>query len=306
MTEKKEQLVEGVTTDQERAFYNTKNTHFLNCKIDGPADGESAFKECRNITVENTLNNLRYAYWHDENLNIINCTLAEPARASIWYCNNVNMTGTKIQSVKAFRNCNNIIIKDCDIVSEDFGWKCDGIKMSNCTLDEGVRSFLDVNNVIIESCNLKGKYMFQYSSNLTFLDTTLESKDFLWHAKNVYCKNCTIKSEYLAWYSENVVLENCLVDSIQPLCYCKRLKLINCRMENCNLGFEYSDVEADIRGHIQSAKNILNGKVVVDSYDEYVTEDPVYKCNGVIEARKKGHEEKGDKKEEEKKTEEKK
>ena len=94
---------------------------------------------------------------------------------------------------------------------------------------------------------------------------TLDTKDCLWHANNVNCKNCKLLGEYLAWYSENVIFENCHIDSIQPLCYCKKLKLINCTMSNSNLAFEYSDVEADIHSHVDSIRNVLNGKVIVDS-----------------------------------------
>lgn len=292
MTDKKENLVEGVSTDQERAFYGAKNTHYLNCKITGPADGESAFKECRNITVEKTLNNLRYAYWHDTNLSIIECHLAEPCRAAIWYCDNVNMKNTKIESVKAFRDCKNVTIKDCDVDSEDFGWRLDGAQISGSKIKGAVRGFLNNSNVNMESCEVEGKYMFQYSTNLTLTNCTITSKDLFWHVKNGYIKDCKIKSEYLAWYSENMVFENCEIDSIQPLCYCKRLKMINCKLTNANLAFEYSDVDADIRSHVDSIKNVLSGKVVCDSYGELVNEDPVYKCEGVVEARNPKKEEK--------------
>ena len=37
------------THDEERAFYGIKDAVVKNCRIDGPADGESAFKECKNI-----------------------------------------------------------------------------------------------------------------------------------------------------------------------------------------------------------------------------------------------------------------
>ena len=41
-------------------------------------------------------------------------------------------------------------------------------------------------------------------------------------------------------------------------------------MDNCILAFEYSDIEADIHSHIDSIKNVLNGKILVDSYGEYI------------------------------------
>lgn len=38
-------VVENKTFDEERAFYGARNVKVKNVSIDGPADGESAFKE---------------------------------------------------------------------------------------------------------------------------------------------------------------------------------------------------------------------------------------------------------------------
>ncbi len=35
--------------DKERALYNIKNTEVLNCKFEGPADGEFVLRECCRI-----------------------------------------------------------------------------------------------------------------------------------------------------------------------------------------------------------------------------------------------------------------
>ena len=48
--------------DEERAFYGCRDTLVKGCLFDGPADGESAFKECRNITVEDTLLKVNFGY----------------------------------------------------------------------------------------------------------------------------------------------------------------------------------------------------------------------------------------------------
>lgn len=50
------------TFDEERALYGTENLSVVNCSFDGPADGESALKECRNIEVQNSYFNLRYPF----------------------------------------------------------------------------------------------------------------------------------------------------------------------------------------------------------------------------------------------------
>ena len=39
------------TFDEERAFYGSKNILVQDCSFEGPADGESAFKECQNLSL---------------------------------------------------------------------------------------------------------------------------------------------------------------------------------------------------------------------------------------------------------------
>ena len=284
----KENIIQDITTGLERAFYGSKNVHFKRIIIDGIEQGESAFKECRNITIEDTKIILKYTIWHCTNINILNTILEATSRASIWYCNNIELTNCSIYSVKACRNCTNLVIKDSIIESEDFAWKCESIRLINCKIRGAtVTPLLDCSNATIDGCDIVAKYLLQYSTNINIYNSTVDTKDCLWHAKNVYCKNAKLVGEYLAWYSENVVFENCHIDSIQPLCYCKKLRLINCTMSNCNLSFEYSDVDADVRSHVDSIRNVLSGKVVVDSLGEYVQDEHVLDCKGIVEVRKK-------------------
>jgi hypothetical protein len=132
---------------------------------------------------------------------------------------------------------------------------------------------------------MKGKYSFQYTENFTISDSYLDTKDAFWHAKNITVKNCTLKGEYLAWYSEGLTLIDCKIIGTQPLCYAKDLTLINCTMEDTDLSFEYSDVKADVRGHIHSVKNPRSGEIVADSIGEIILEDSVFETNCRIHTR---------------------
>ena len=40
------------TLDQERALYGLRDTLVKDCIFDGPADGESAFKECADVEAD--------------------------------------------------------------------------------------------------------------------------------------------------------------------------------------------------------------------------------------------------------------
>ena len=45
-------LIENKRFDEERALYELRDITVKNCAFDGPADGESAFKECCDVSVE--------------------------------------------------------------------------------------------------------------------------------------------------------------------------------------------------------------------------------------------------------------
>ena len=287
---KEEAIIQNIQNGQDRAFYGSRNVHFKNIIIDGIEQGDGAFAECRNITIEETHIFLNYSLWHCHNIFLYKTIFNENTRSSMWYCENIEIVNCKINTVKACRNCSNITLKDCIINSEGFGWKCEGVKIINCKIS-GITPFLDSSNVTVDGTEFKdAKYMFQYSDNIKMNNSTIDSKDCFWHGKNVYCKNCKLIGIYLGWYSENCIFENCHIDSVMPFCYCKKLKLINCTMSNCDWGFEYSDVDADIKGHVDSIRNVLSGKIVVDSIGEYIQADQARECKGVVEIRPKEEE----------------
>ena len=43
------EIIENKSFDQERALYAINDASVMNCRFDGPADGESAFKEAHNL-----------------------------------------------------------------------------------------------------------------------------------------------------------------------------------------------------------------------------------------------------------------
>ena len=110
----------------------------------------------------------------------------------------------------------------------------------------------------------------------------MDTKDAFWHGENITVENSVVKGEYLAWFSDGLTLINCKIIGTQPLCYCKNLKLINCTMEGTDLAFEYSDVEADIKGHILSVKNPKSGTIIADSVGEIIREDSIIDAQGKV------------------------
>ena len=280
-----EHLIENKRYDEERALYHLQNTRLQNCVFAGPADGESALKEARNVALSNCSFSLRYPLWHVAGFTLDNCSMDEKTRAAIWYSHDGNIQNSDLGGIKALRECQNIAITGSKIHSLEFGWKCDGISLVDSQI-HAEYLFLDSRNIRLDRVQMSGKYSFQYVENLEITDSVLDTKDAFWHAKNITVRNSTVKGEYLAWFSEGLTLINCKIIGTQPLCYCKDLKLIDCTMENTDLSFEYSDVEATVTGHIHSVKNPRSGYIIADSVGETIFGDAVMECTGKVELRK--------------------
>ncbi len=258
--------------DEERALYGLDGIQVLNCKFDGPADGESAMKEADNIEAKNCYFNLRYPFWHNNNVLAENCEMTELCRAAFWYSNNIKIMNTKMHGIKALRECSNIELLNCNVISPEFGWDNENIIMRDSKCDAEY-FMMRSKNLEFTNVHMTGKYSFQYIEDSVFTNCNFDTKDAFWHGKNILVKDCYVKGEYLAWYCENVTFENCTIEGTQPLCYCKNLKLINCKMINCDLSFEKSDVEAEITTEVDSIKNPKSGTIKVPSVKEIIMDD---------------------------------
>lgn len=178
-----------------------------------------------------------------------------------------------MHGIKALRECADVTIEDSDIISPEFGWSVRGITMKNSSA-QSEYFMMRSERLHFDGVTLKGKYSFQYITDSVFENCNFDTKDAFWHAKNIVVRNSVIKGEYLAWYCENVTFENCTLIGTQPLCYCKGLKLIDCRMENTDLCFEKSDVEATVTTKVVSIKNPRSGRICVPSLGKLIIDDP--------------------------------
>ena len=190
-------------------------------------------------------------------------------RASLWYSENVEINDTKLHGIKALRECANIKMRGCDIVSLEFGWSVRGITMEDCTVSSEY-FMMRAERMAFRHVHMKGKYSFQYITDSVFENCVFDTKDAFWHAKNIVVRNSVVKGEYLAWYSENITFENCKIIGTQPLCYCKNLKLVACEMVDTDLSFERSEVEATLTAPIVSIKNPLSGYICAPEVGELI------------------------------------
>ncbi len=265
-------IIEKQTFDGERALYGAKDLVVTQCRFDGPADGESALKEAANIETNKCFFNLRYPFWHVQGLKIKDCELTELCRAALWYSDHITITDTKLHGIKALRECRDAVLRNCDIISPEFGWSVTNIEMYDTTA-KSEYFMMRSENIRFENVDFTGKYSFQYIKNAVFENCRFDTKDAFWHGENVLVKDSVVKGEYLAWYANGLTFENCRIIGTQPLCYCKNLKLINCEMVDADLCFEKSDVFAEVTTPVLSIKNPRSGKITVPAVGEVIMDD---------------------------------
>jgi len=263
---------ENLILDAERALYGVHDCTVAHCRFEGPADGESALKTAHDVTLTDCDFLLRYPLWHVDRLVLDDSRMEETCRAALWYVNEAVIRNCRLHGIKALRACSNVQLDGCDIVSQEFGWFCEGVKSHGTTLT-GEYPFLHSRDLELEDFTLHGKYSFQYVENMVIRGADLDTKDAFWHSKHVTVYDSVIRGEYLAWYAEDLHLVRCKLIGTQPLCYCKGLVLEDCEMVDTDLAFECSEVQATVRGTVLSVKNPLSGSIVADGYGEVILDE---------------------------------
>lgn len=265
-------IYENLILDEERALYGIHNAVVRTCRFEGPADGESALKECGEITVEDCDFLLRYPLWHVNGGQMSRCRLGETCRAALWYDQDMALSECALNGIKALRECDRMVLEHCHVESSEFGWFCRNLVLRDTELISEY-PFLQSSNMEIENLQMKGKYSFQYVKNVVIRNSVLDTKDAFWHSENVTVMDSVVKGEYLGWYSHGLKLIRCKIIGTQPLCYAKGLVLEDCEMVDCDLSFENSEVTADIKGEILSVKNPAGGHITADHIGEVILDE---------------------------------
>ena len=124
----------------------------------------------------------------------------------------------------------------------------------------------------MDGLELDGNYSFDGGSDIVVRDSRLISKDAFWNCKNVTVYDSYINGEYLGWNSSDLTFINCTIESLQGMCYINNLKLVNCRLINTTLAFEYSSVDAVVDSDIDSVFNPSSGSITCSKIGELIVE----------------------------------
>ena len=144
-------------------------------------------------------------------------------------------------------------------------WYSENITVKNCTWFEMARAGVwYTGNMTVTDLTLYGNYSFDGAKNVEIHNSRLLSKDAFWNSENVTVYDSFISGEYLGWNAKNLTLINCTVESLQGMCYIENLVMKNCHLINTTLAFEYSTVDAQIIGKIDSVLNPSGGNITAD------------------------------------------
>ena len=279
------ELIKNKEFGGERPLFATHDLRLENITI---IDGESGIKQCQNMECYDSKFYGKYPWWHVDGAKIESCYFAPGSRSAIWYTNDLVMKHCTIDGPKFFREMRNVDLEDVTIndADETF-WKVKGLKLKNVTLHEGTYPFMFSEDIYVDGLESDAKYVFQYCKNVEIHHANIVTKDSFWECENITIYDSTLDGEYLAWHSKNVRLVNCHLVGEQLLCYADNLVLENCTFDkSCDRVFEYSNVKADIRGHIENIKNPSSGHIVADSIGSITIDKNVKQPNDcVIETR---------------------
>ena len=235
-------------------------------------DGESPLKESRGINLYGSMFKWKYPLWYSKNIVAEDCHWFEMARAGVWYTDNIAVRRALIQAPKNFRRCKGLELTDVTFThAEETLWSCDGVTLEHVTA-RGDYFAMNSRNIVIRDLTLYGNYSFDGAGNVEIHNSRLLSKDAFWNSENVTVYDSFISGEYLGWNAKNLTLVNCTVESLQGMCYIDNLVMKNCRLLNTTLAFEYSTVDAEIVGKVDSVLNPSGGVIRADEIGELTIE----------------------------------
>lgn len=257
------QLIKDKEFGGERPLFASHDLHLDGVTI---LAGESAIKECSNIVATNCRFEGNYPFWHVHGFTIKDCYFAVGGRSALWYSDHLKMSDTIIDAPKMFREMYDIEMENVQINDADeIFWRCADLRIKNLKLHDGTYPFMFSRNIYVDGLESDSKYVFQYVKNAEIHHAKITTKDAFWEVEDVTIYDSELDGEYLGWHSRNLRLVNCHISGEQPLCYANNLVLENCTFDAaCDRAFEYSTLQADIRGSITNIKNPTSGRIVAD------------------------------------------
>lgn len=253
----------------ERALFQGANLKIYDSIF---ADGESPLKESRDIELTGCMFKWKYPLWYAKNIMAKDCTWFDMARAGVWYTDNITVENAVIEAPKNFRRCRGVRLKGVNLPNAaETLWSCQDVTMENVSA-RGDYFAMNSQDMVIRDFQLVGNYSFDGAKNVEIHNARMLSKDSFWNSENVTVYDSFISGEYLGWNAKNLTLIDCTIESLQGMCYIDNLVMKNCKLLNTTLAFEYSTVDAEIVGKVDSVMNPTSGTIRADEIGELILE----------------------------------
>lgn len=260
----------------ERALFHSSNMLINDTIFE---DGESPLKESSDIDLIGCMFKWKYPLWYCKNITAKNCKWFDMARAGVWYTDNIVVENAMIEAPKNFRRCKDLVLRDVNFFNaQETLWSCDKVTLDHVAA-KGDYFAMNSNNMTINNLKLDGNYSFDGCKNIEVHDSVLLSKDAFWNSENVTVYDSFICGEYLGWNAKNLTLVNCTIESLQGMCYIDNLVMKNCKLINTTLAFEYSTVEAEITGKIESVMNPTSGTIKAEKIGTLIMQKDLVDVN---------------------------
>jgi len=257
--------ISGIRLTGERAAFGATDVSIVDTVF---ADGESPLKHSSDVDLAHTVFEWKYPLWYAKHVTLTDSSLLETARSGLWYVDDITMRRVLVAAPKTLRRSRHIAMDNvCMADAIETMWWCDDIKMTEVSV-RGDYFGMNSSNIVADGLNISGNYAFDGGHDIKIANSTLLSKDAFWNCDNVVVRDSTIIGEYLGWNSRNVTFINCTIESLQGLCYIENLVMRGCKFINTTLAFEYSTVDIETDGTIDSVINPSGGIIKAHSIGE--------------------------------------
>ena len=253
----------------ERALYQANGLQISGTSF---GYGEAPLKRSSYIKLSESTFSSKFPLWHSEMIKLKNCMITEDGRAAVWYAKEVGADDIIVEAPKCFRRCDRLTLRNVSFSNGDeVLWKCNNVRIDRVKAN-GDYFAMDCDGMEINELEVEGGYAFDGVHNVTVRNSVINSRDAFWNSENVVIYNSTIKGKCFGWNSRNISLINCTIESREGMCYIENLMMKNCKLPNTTFAFEYSTVNADITGKIDSIRNPLSGIIKADSIGVIILE----------------------------------
>ena len=178
-------------------------------------------------------------------------------------------------------------------------WYSHDITLRDCTLFSGARAGIwYTDRLTAKDTMIEAPKAFRRCNDITLEHVSFpDAAETLWNCSGVKLDHVLAKGDYFAMNSSNMEIDglelygNYSFDGGRNIVIRNSSDLImkNCKLINTTLAFEYSTVEADITGKIDSVLNPSGGSITADSIGELIIQkDKVDPCKTRIICREGG------------------